>query len=493
MVNFKILFPVLLIILVSSPVFAEIVIITGPKSLYNIGDSIDIKFSVSSSQGLEVISRVGVLCDNYNIEYFVTPVSLVPNKVSSLSAPKKAISGEMVGQCSINIDIEKSSTVIESISSDAFTVTDKLDVEYETAKDRLLPGDTLKISGSVDSTLDDLSAEGVAILNGEEYEVLFYKDTFSADIKLPENIKSHENKIRISVKDDLGNSALEEIPFTIIPVPSSIKVYVSEENVKPLDQVRFDVNVLDQAGALIDSMAKIVLKDSRKNILKETSLKTTDHLSFLFPQFQKPGDYYYLVNAEGLSESGIIIVEEFENLEISFSGEEIILWNLGNIKYDKEIKLDLRDAGEEITLIKKVSLAPNQTKIIDLSKEVPTGTYTVDIGGKSVLMDIVDSRSALKKFGQFMSKITAGFIGPGGVANKFIYAIIILAALAYGIFYYLHNKKNVSFLRDISHADSDFSTKKKKKIFPSGIIIKDDIKAAIKKSKDKIDSHKWDD
>ncbi len=132
---------------------------------------------------------------------------------------------------------------------------------------------------------------------------------------------------------------------------------------------------------------------------------------------------------------------------MEYSDEVVIVENIGNVEYDDETTIVLESDGKNYLINKKIKLDPGEIMNIDLSKEVPEGTYDVVLPdteeNESKLENIIedvsisDNRPAYKKVGSGMGAISGAVVGASDyiasrpILASFILIVIIIVIVGY--------------------------------------------------------------
>ena len=127
--------------------------------------------------------------------------------------------------------------------------------------------------------------------------------------------------------------------------------------------------------------------------------------------------------------------------------------NAGNIDYDGETTIILEKDNKKYLINKKIDLKPGEKVTIDLSKEVPQGTYDIILPEDAISesntnqsgnapevaenviknVSIDDNRPLLKKTADGMSAVTGAVISTAGyIASKPALAATILILIILG-------------------------------------------------------------
>ena len=90
---------------------AEISILSQIEDIYNINEKIPLKLTINYNQELDGFVRSSLICDNANLDYFITPFTF---KTSSqeLTIPDLKLTKNMLGKCSLEISLTDGGDVL---------------------------------------------------------------------------------------------------------------------------------------------------------------------------------------------------------------------------------------------------------------------------------------------------------------------------------------------------------------------------------------------
>src|SRR3989338_4717981 len=153
--------------------FADITITTD-QSIYNLGNKIKASASILQDNTFEGLFELTISCDNYKLQYFLTPISLEANFRTAVNVPELAATSSMLGNCIIAGDLATNDNlVIEQEDSNKFGVTSQLTVLPVKSKITTLPGDTILISGIVNEAFGNnvLKASAEIVLDNNSNSI----------------------------------------------------------------------------------------------------------------------------------------------------------------------------------------------------------------------------------------------------------------------------------------------------------------------------------
>ena len=118
-----------LILLLFVPfVGAEISVLNQIEQLYNINERVPLKVAVSYTEEIDGSVKSSIICDNANVDYFVTPFYLKTSP-QEITIPELKLTKNMLGKCSLEV----------SLSDDIGTLLDKKVASiFEVSQDLIL-------------------------------------------------------------------------------------------------------------------------------------------------------------------------------------------------------------------------------------------------------------------------------------------------------------------------------------------------------------------
>ncbi|MBI4154032.1 hypothetical protein HY501_01730 [Candidatus Woesearchaeota archaeon] len=265
--------------------------------------------------------------------------------------------------------------------SSSFRIISELNVAASAETKVLNPGDYLRVSGkATDVALQDLASGSVEVtFNDKKTAVEVVNGEFTFEVQLPENLKSGKHAIGIVATDGFGNRGETQIKVDVMQVPTELKLKLENTALKPLDILEATPELLDQAGDLIMQDVDLMVLNSKNAPVYEKLAKSGQKLILQLPQFSSPGAWRISLKHENLAHDELFDVLEQKEVETSLDGMLLSITNVGNVKYADDIEVLLDDGKQTYKVMVRETLAPNQTLIVNLNEEVPTGDYSMDI------------------------------------------------------------------------------------------------------------------
>ena len=352
------------------------------NSVYNLGDKIIVASSVSLEQDFQGFFKLTLYCDDFNLPYFITPISLEAQQETEMTVPELTTFGSMEGNCKINAEIlSNSMETFESLSSGDFEITKELELAVDDDSMSAMPGDEITIKGTVKKKDGSIIEDTTMKVNFDDndHTTTVENGDFEYNVSLDEFVKYGKHDVLLYLEDSYGNVAEKYVEIIIVPVLKKLENNINKKIFDPEEKLEFTISLVDQAGDLVESSVEFVLTaPNREKILDETA-ETNEPIIYRFGQQALPGEYKIKISVEDLLDEDIIELNAVEKIDISLDGEIVIVKNIGNVKYEDKTTIILESEGKKYMIDKKLKLDPGESTTIDLSREVPYGSYSVTL------------------------------------------------------------------------------------------------------------------
>ena len=469
----KRVFLFLMLFLIIPSVLADIEIKTD-QSIYNLKNRIGVSASVLQDNNFEGLFKLTLKCDNYNLQYFLTPVNLEANFRTAIDIPELTVTQSMLGKCALSGELSTNeNSAVEQKQSGSFAVTYKLTVLPVNSEVAASPGSEIEITGIVNEAFGSNVPKGTVkiTLDGSSYDAEIDNGKFDSILKLQSNIKSGKHVIAIDASDPNGNSGSSSVELEITAVPVYIKIEISSDNIDPGAKASIKSSLYDQADDLInDSLGLELIDQSKKKVFVKT-VQSNEPIEYEFSQYAEPG-LYSLISAYGnLVTQQSINVTAVKDVKIKYTNQTVTIENVGNVLFDDELTFIIQDQLKKYPITKNINIEPGKILSIDLSKEVPSGIYDILLPIKEGIEPITDAiqnaaqesvesllpegevkdavlatsvqlsdnRPAYKKLATGVSSISNAIVGADGlltrnpvIAPAVLFFILLLIVLRYG-------------------------------------------------------------
>lgn len=355
------------------------------KSQVQLGDTIVLTGTVSTVNGDPIDGTAEVSLSYAGDEYPIGTTTIADGLLSY----SYTFLGSSAGTYDVTLTARDNYGNTHEFSTlGSVTVIDDLDVTLSTNEISYLPGDVVNVFGEARTALGDYveSASVTISFNDATVSTALDQSQYTQDLSIPSTIPSGEKTITVEVTDGFGNSGTASTTIDITPLASTITNTVSPFSLNPEEQFTVSVALGDQAGDPMDGTVSVVVKDARNRVVSEKTLAADETITYLVPQFASPGEWTITsmyVNPETLETiveaTDTIIVNEVQKLSWSVVGEKLSITNAGNVPYTEDLAVEVDGVDEEYLIERARSLGVNETVVIDLAEELPTGAYTLSI------------------------------------------------------------------------------------------------------------------
>lgn len=405
-------------------------------SQLQLGDTISITGSIYMINGEPLTGTAEVYFDGEDSRYLVDFVD-VTNGV--LTYTYTFTSGS-AGDYTLDVIARDSLGNSEIFNNaDAFSVLDSLDVYLETNEQSVYPGDVLNVFGEVTTALQSFVTFGsVEIsLDSATISTSLSDSKFTQDLMIPDGITSGQHTITVEVIDTYGNHGSSSSTINIEPLASSIEMVISNTSLYPQEELTIDVTLYDQADEVMQDYVILEVYDTNDQQVSSRSLLSEQGITFQIPQFAPPGEWtiksYYtdpLTNVNSAETQSTITIYEVQELESHISGNILYIRNIGNVLYTEDLEIQVDGIDEDYLIKKTRNLGVNETVEIDLSDELPTGSYTLSLPTgygtiEESAFEIVNGKS--------LSKLTWVYLA---------LAVVFIVCLAYLVVAKIRSKKS---------------------------------------------------
>lgn len=472
---------------------AEIAITLPEKDSYNLGEKIAPAVSVKQDKDYDGFFSLNIFCDNYDLQYYTIPLSLEAGVRTQLTVPELSLSSHMIGMCNLKSNFKaRDGESIDSASSSAFFVTNKINITL-IGKLESKPGKDIVITGKVKKHSNEPLLKGEAIISfkNDEFKAEVVSGKFEYTLNLANDVKAGYIPITTAVIDKYGNYGDAITMFRVIPVPTRIENRFENNILMPGDALKVRVTLYDHTDEIMNgSKISVKIFSPDEKLLAEKNIESLNYLEFQTEKTQIPGDYFLLSAFENIREQSSFTIQTVRKIAMAQEENFVHIENVGNIDYDDKTTIILEANGKKYLINKKISLKPGEKIAIDLSKEVPQGTYDIILpqdaastsesntnpsGNVSEVAENVvknvsidDNRPILKKTADGMSAVTGAAISAAGyIASKPALATTILILIILGTVARYSKDAIIDKIKgkkknDTSHLFKDFNFEGKK-------------------------------
>ena len=360
--------------------FGEIIVDISEKDIYNLGEKVIPTVSVKESQDYSGFFKLSIFCDNYELQYYTIPLSLETDFRTQLTVPELLLAESMASKCRLRADFELSDGAkIDSTWSEYFFVTDELNVTVDSSLEAK-PGEDVVISGQVKKQSNEIMSKGESKISfrNKENKVDTISGKFEHIIHLDEDVKAGTLSFLVVATDKYGNYGDKILDFEVLPIPTRIENRFENNVLMPGDKLRVKAILYDHSNLAMDnSEINVKVLDSDEKLIVEKDVQSSNSLEFEMGENQKPGNYFLLSTFENIKQQSSFEMGIVREITMEQEGNFVHVENIGNVNYEDEVTIILESDDKNYPINEKINLEPGEKITIDLSKEVPQGTYDI--------------------------------------------------------------------------------------------------------------------
>ncbi|VVB82286.1 MG2 domain protein [uncultured archaeon] len=392
-----------LILLMSSLVSAEIIFTQPVSKFYNLGDNIFSPVTIKTLNSISGFFKMNLICNGTETPFYTTMVNLKPGEEISLVDPRLVLIRTAIGQNS-GICRIKAILGADYKLSDEFTISNTLNIAGGLDRTSAGAGEIVSLSGKVTRETGE-NANGlidVQVITNDVNQNIQQTGTisdgvFNMNLSLPSTIPAGDYLVDVkayeSDSDGLTtNQGTTEYNLSIIQVPTNLELTIVNKQINPGEAIKARLILHDQTGVPINSTAFITLKDSTEKIIDQQEINLSDEYSYLTKSNEPPASWTVYAVSGNLSAQDTDTIKVNEQVDIQIANQTILITNIGNVLYNKTVLVRVGDSPLNIQVTlgvgesrKYVVNAPNG----EYNVEVSTGdnqqvTETMSLTGKAV-------------------------------------------------------------------------------------------------------------
>jgi hypothetical protein len=264
-----------------------------------------------------------------------------------------------------------------------FEVLSDLQLFVQLSTTQILPGEHVNVFGDVKTLTNKFVESGSIeiILNGKVHSTALEDSQYTYDLWTDFQITSGEHIIEVKVTDSSGNVGTAKVPIQITPKATSIGLDISAEELKPNEEFQIDSFLYDQTGELMSGDLYFELYDPKGKVISEKTVFSSEKLAYQLDQTATPGEWIVKLSYDesDFVEEKRFTVTQVSELDYYIEGEKLYISNIGNIRYLDDIEIAVNSGDSEYVIKRTKNLDVGESFTIDLSDELPTGTYSVSI------------------------------------------------------------------------------------------------------------------
>jgi len=353
------------------------------KQLIQSGQEFTLEGSVTRLDGSEADGYASIYFVHDEKEYLAGAVEIKDGAVSYTYKAEKTAPG-VYSITVIAKDIYGNNQKFENVAQ--FELTNKLDMKISINEKELLPGSTITVSGIVKDA-EGAALDGLPVILelGEITEEVELSDgEFEAEIVVPENIKSGQHTLQITVKDENGNIGEREESINVNPVPTRVGINVSSKQLMPGDTLVIRPIVYDQAGDIMGGKVHVEITGPDDKIVLSQDMESNSEFRIELQKIAPSGRWVInaareLEDSETVDAEAEFEVKEYVHATAKIEKQVISIINDGNVKYKDDIEIIVEGSEDTYKIKRRKNLDVAEIEVVDLAEEVPSGRYKVTV------------------------------------------------------------------------------------------------------------------
>ncbi len=380
-----ILFLIFFISLATAEIAEGSIVINKPqKDLYNIGDFVDVSFTVivPSNINMESFFLVKLLCNGVESEHYkdssIGSLKEGEQKEFNIKIPLiEEYVGRTSGTCKIKAVLDDDYALTKE-----FEVSNLINIKILSKEREFNPGEDIIIEGEAlkknRETVNGIIELKVIENNSTIKDVTgtVKRGYFLVNFSLPAETKAQQYLTKIDVyeknKGKKTNEGSTNFNILIRQVPTSLEIILDKE-VEPGTSAKIKAVLYDQTGETINSNVTLKIKNNKDILLQEIEKPTGEVFEFPIPYNEPPSEFKVLANSNGLNSESEFKITEKEEIKVETINKTMIITNIGNVPYNETILVKIGNETKEMNVI----LGVDESKKYILS--APEGEYPIKV------------------------------------------------------------------------------------------------------------------
>ncbi len=385
------------------------IMLAQPKSIYNIGDLLEISATIMPSQDTSGFLTITLKCAGSSNVVYLSPLSLnagQQEKIEKKMLLSGAFLGSRIGDC--NLDVTYGS---ESATTSAFQITDRIETILNVNPLGIDAGESISVKGTAVKA-NSQNLEGYIEIKVEKTDIRLTRAVnqgkFDINFSFPANAKSGNYALQVKVYDksgdEIGNQDIRSVTLVLKQKPTKIEIAIDKQSIKPGESVKFVSVIYDQANEKVLADLKIEVRDGYDETFFTKLVKTNEEVSLDLPGNASAGYWEIEASALDLKSKRLFYIEEFEKAKFEILNDTLIITNIGNVLYKKTVQIaignnvEMKEMNLEIGGSKKFRLlAPDGNYQVS----VTDGSETFMLGGVGLTGNIVGVMELKSQLGLF--------------------------------------------------------------------------------------------
>lgn len=364
----KVILLVLILFLINF-VSAEISV-NQPDSVYNLGDKLEINASIKTTEDANSFFEINLICGGNGRNIYRLPLVLNAGEEKTIETSLILTSELGTGKCNIKAGYNEDIFV-----SNDFEISNQLYVFITNNDISIDVGENVNIVGRV-SKENNKDFKGKIQLSVSNIILKTFEtgNNFTLSFSLPDSARSGKYIMLVKAYEEYNNKETNYGEMsTVIKVKQTPKQITieSEDNIIPGQDFSFIIGILDQVKDIIPGELDIRLIDSYGNKVLEKQVLSNITNSIFLENNASLGYWKIIAVGLNLSSEKEFYVEENEKISYGLINNTLIITNIGNNIYNKQIKISIGDYFETRDLDIGVG------KQVEFKLNAPNGDYSV--------------------------------------------------------------------------------------------------------------------
>jgi len=380
-----IILSVLLIFLISLA-SAEVVVLSQPKEIYNLGDTISVPIKITASEPINNRPFTMTLsCNGIPSQFYFEYITLSREGEKSISPSgpltKELIGGRTTGTCVVKSLLGSEQPVL----TDEFKISDLIHISLDFNQTEISPQEYAVIEGQATKengeTVQGFVKITITAEDGSSFEL---SDTvtngyFDVNLSFPKETKAGSQLLTIEVYEididgKITNKGSVNYNLYVKQVPTSLEIFFEEWEVQPGTNLQVKTILHDQTGEPIETTSIITIKNDKNEILEQKEISTGSFLEYPISYDVPPATWnIYAVSNKLTSEANFSIGKK-ESIDFILINGTITIINTGNVEYCNKSVL-VKIGNESLNIDVCLDVGKSQDYLLT----APDGEYQVKV------------------------------------------------------------------------------------------------------------------
>ncbi len=198
-------------------------------------------------------------------------------------------------------------------------------------------------------------------------------------------------------------------------------------NYFPGDNIKFKITLNDDYNKIIDGDVSFIIKNYYKEVMIEGNTKSGDEINYKLPESSIRGLWEISAQYKDIEQVIRFDVAELEKADFKLEGDKLIITNVGNVPYGKQITISI--GGDKETVL--VPLGVGESKIIRLTGK--NQVYDVMVNDGTQKEDLVFSGVSLTGNVVGVENPSSGFWRENKIVTMFLLALALVVIIIVGL------------------------------------------------------------